>query len=172
MRLISNFIDDSELTEFQKAIKSGNWHWGQRSNNNTLYPMWYQPYFGKGEWNKSAPEVVKTVARRFLDLLPRGSQLQRAMLAGNTFGQDGDIHRDWQEDGCETMIIYVNNTWDIHWGGETIIYSKDLEIVNTIQVKPKRAVLFDSNLPHIGKDPARRCGELRVVLALQAKLSK
>ena len=170
IEVIEDFITDDELDQFQEIVKSGRWHWGQRSNNNTMFPMWYQPYYGKGAWEDWVPRTVKEVAYRFVNSLPRGSQLQRAMLSGNTFGQDGDIHRDWQDAGCKTMVLFVNKTWNIRWEGETVIYTPELDVLQTVLPIPKRAVAFDSNLPHIGKDPARRCGELRTILAIQAKL--
>ena len=170
MKIINNFVTSEELDVFDRQIiPAGRWRWGQRSNNNTLYPMWYQPYYAKGSWDEWVPQEVKQISYRFQNMHP-GSKLTRAMLAGNTFGQDGDIHRDWQQPGQLTMVAYVNKEWNIHWGGETIIYSPELEILNTVRPEPGKAVIFDSNFPHIGKDPARRSGALRCILALQIEL--
>ena len=170
MKIIDNFVTSEELDVFDRQIiPAGRWRWGQRSNNNTLYPMWYHPYYAKGSWDEWVPQEVNQISYRFQNMYP-GSKLTRAMLAGNTFGQDGDIHRDWQQPGQLTMVAYVNKEWNIHWGGETIIYSPELEILNTVRPEPGKAVIFDSNFPHIGKDPARRSGALRCILALQIEL--
>lgn len=170
MELIDNFITAEELEVFDKnIITAPRWQWGQRSNNNTLYPMWFQPYYGRGRWEDWVPQTVKEIAYRFLNMHP-GAKLNRAMMAGNTFGLDGDIHRDWQQPGHKTLVAYVNKEWDIHWGGETVIYSHELEILNTVKPVPGRAIIFDSNLPHIGKDPARRSGALRCILAIQIEV--
>jgi hypothetical protein len=172
MKIINNFVTSEELDVFDRQIiPAGRWRWGQRSNNNTLYPMWYQPYYTKGGWEEWVPQEVKQISYRFQNMYP-GSKLTRAMLAGNTFGQDGDIHRDWQQSGQLTMVAYANKEWNIHWAGETIIYSPELEILNTVRPEPGKAVIFDSNLPHIGKDPARRSGALRCILAIQIELAK
>ena len=170
MKIINNFVTGEELDVFDRQIiPAGRWRWGQRSNNNTLYPMWYQPYYAKGNWDEWVPQEVKQISYRFQNMYP-GSKLTRAMLAGNTFGQDGDIHRDWQQPGQLTMVAYVNKEWNIHWAGETIIYSPELEILNTVRPEPGKAVIFNSDFPHIGKDPARRSGALRCILALQIEL--
>ena len=170
MKIVDNFITAEELDVFDRQIiPAGRWRWGQRSNNNTLYPMWYQPYYAKGAWDEWVPQEVKQISYRFQNMYP-GSKLTRAMLAGNTFGQDGDIHRDWQQPGQLTMVAYVNKEWNIHWAGETIIYSPELEILNTVRPEPGKAVIFNSDFPHIGKDPARRSGALRCILALQIEL--
>lgn len=168
--IVDNFITTDEIQELQRLIKSPAWKWGQVSNNNTLYPMWFQGFCSNYKYSEDTPQVIKTIAQRFVDMYP-GSRLFRAMLAGNTYGQDGDIHRDWHQPGHKTMVVYCNDEWDIHWGGETIIYNDDLSVQNTVHPVPGRATIFESDKPHIGKDPSRRCGKLRVILAIQIEVN-
>lgn len=48
-----------------------------------------------------------------------------------------------------SVLIYINPTWHIDWGGETIFYKNDFkEILYTSLYTPNRCIIFDGNIPH------------------------
>ena len=47
------------------------------------------------------------------------------MVAGNTFGQDGDIlTQDWDVPMSYRSSL-SQSCWEDNWGGETVLYNKD-----------------------------------------------
>ena len=174
-KLITEYSDWADIS-LQKnlwgsTVCQGNWKFGQKSDDYTKYPMWFQ-----GFYNTHAQEYivdndwVKQVGDRFLEICGEDYILVRNMLCGNTFGQDGDIHTDWPHLGdSKTGVLYLNHTWEDNWGGETIVYDKNnLDQCEISKFKLGKLIVFDGAHPHIGKGPQRVCGELRCIIAVQA----
>jgi len=148
------------------------WFFGQKSNNDTVYPMWAQSFYHtfKGEYEEDANEWIREVGDRFLETCGKDYTLVRNMLAGNTYGQDGDIHDDWLIPGESlTGVLYLNRRWEDSWGGETVVYNReDTSQVEISKFESGKLIVFDGSNPHIGKGPQRACGELRCIIAVQA----
>lgn len=176
MSLITEHKDFIELPELQalwaRCVCSDNWRFGQKSNNDTVYPMWFQAYYDtfQKQYKEGIPEEIIQIGDRFIDLIGDEYMLVRNMMAGNTFGQDGDIHDDWLNAGESlTGVIYINRRWEDNWGGETIVYDKeDPSKLEISKFEAGKLIVFDGSNPHIGKGPQRACGELRCILAMQA----
>ena len=101
--------------------------------------------------------------------------LLRAYVNGYTFGTDAYYHVDdnWivEKFGSnvltETIIVYLNKTWDKDWGGETTILNSDNEIEYSVLPKSNRVLIFDSNKFHSARPLSRICPELRSVLVFK-----
>jgi len=101
--------------------------------------------------------------------------LLRSYINGYTFGTDAYYHVDdnWilKKFGSsvltETIIVYLNKTWDRDWGGETTILNSDNEIEYSVLPKPNRVLIFDSNKFHSARPLSRICPELRSVLVFK-----
>jgi len=52
-----------------------------------------------------------------------------------------------------TVMFYTNAVWHRDWGGETIFYDLDDNIIKAVQPKPGRVVSFDGRIPHSGRPP-------------------
>lgn len=175
MSLITEHKDFVSLQELQAiwatCVCSNNWRFGQKSNNDTVYPMWFQAYYDtfRAEYKEGIPQEIINIGDRFISLIGEEYSLVRNMMAGNTFGQDGDIHDDWITPGESlTGVLYLNRRWEDNWGGETIVYSEDHSHVEISKFEAGKLTVFDGSNPHIGKGPQRACGELRCILAMQA----
>lgn len=148
------------------------WRFGQKSNNDTVYPMWMQGFYDtfNGKYKEDTNGWVREIGDRFMDICGDDYVLIRSMLSGNTFGQDGDIHDDWQIPGESlTGVLYLNSRWEDNWGGETVVYNReDLNQVEISKFEAGKLIVFDGSNPHIGKGPQRICGELRCIIAVQA----
>ena len=148
------------------------WRFGQKSNNDTVYPMWLQGFYDtfNGKYKEDTNGWVREIGDRFMDICGDEYILVRSMLSGNTFGQDGDIHDDWQVTGESlTGVLYLNRRWEDNWGGETVVYNReDRNQVEISKFEAGKLIVFDGSNPHIGKGPQRACGELRCIIAVQA----
>lgn len=65
-----------------------------------------------------------------------------------------DTHKDADYDFGVSFIIYLNNRWEFHWGGETY-FSKDPDPDFTISVipKPGRIVISPTYMYHGSRPP-------------------
>ena len=148
------------------------WRFGQKSNNDTVYPMWMQGFYDtfNGKYKEDTNEWVREIGDRFMDICGDEYILVRSMLSGNTFGQDGDIHDDWQvPNESLTGVLYLNRRWEDNWGGETVVYNReDRSQTEISKFEAGKLIVFDGSNPHIGKGPQRACGELRCIIAVQA----
>jgi len=166
-----DWVDEPTLRNlWGSTVCQPHWFFGQKSNNDTVYPMWGQVFYDgfKGEYNQNANEWIVDVGNRFMDICGDEYIMVRSMLAGNTFGQDGDIHDDWLHEGESlTGVLYLNRRWNDNWGGETLVYGPDGS-VEISKFEAGKLIVFDGSNPHIGKGPQRGCGELRCILAMQA----
>jgi len=176
MSLITEYrdwVDEPTLKNlWGSTVCQPKWFFGQKSNNDTVYPMWGQGFYDgfKGEYKEDTNEWVREVGDRFLDICGDEYTLVRSMLAGNTFGQDGDIHDDWLVPGESlTGVLYLNRRWEDNWGGETVVYNRlDRSQTEISKLEAGKFIVFDGSNPHIGKGPQRACGELRCIIAVQA----
>ena len=176
MNLITEYkdwVDEQTLINlWGSTVCQPRWAFGQKSNNDTIFPMWLQGFYDtfNGNYNQNANEWIVEVGDRFLDICGDDYVLIRSMLSGNTFGQDSDIHDDWQIPGESlTGVLYLNSRWEDNWGGETVVYNReDLNQVEISKFEAGKLIVFDGSNPHIGKGPQRICGELRCIIAVQA----
>ena len=67
MSLITEHKDFVSLQELQAiwatCVCSNNWRFGQKSNNDTVYPMWFQAYYDtfRAEYKEGIPKKLSTL---------------------------------------------------------------------------------------------------------------
>ena len=64
-----------------------------------------------------------------------------------------------------TILYYANSEWDIDYGGETIFYNNNQEIIASIRPKPGRFAIFDSSIMHSARPPQVHCPYYRYGIA-------
>ena len=168
-----DWVDENMLKNlWGSTVCQPRWFFGQKSNNDTVYPMWGQGFYDgfRGEYKEDTNQWIREVGDRFMDICGDEYTLVRSMLAGNTFGQDGDIHDDWLVPGESlTGVLYLNRRWEDNWGGETVVYNReDRNQMEISKFEAGKLIMFDGSNPHIGKGPQRRCREMRSIMAFQA----
>ena len=176
MSLITEYKDFAPENVLQNlwggVVCQDNWRFGQKSNDDTVYPMWFQAFYDTftKQYKPDIEPFVVEAGNRFMEIVGDEYTLIRNMAAGNTFGQDGDIHSDWVVSGESlTGVLYLNRRWQDNWGGETIVYDReDSSVCEISKFEAGKLVVFDGSNPHIGKGPQRACGELRCIIAMQA----
>ena len=94
----------------------------------------------------------------------------RCYANAQTCGQDQKLHTDDSLDTSKTIIVYVNNDWNVDWGGETILWDKEKRLI-TNSVLPKfRSVLgFPGNVWHGVRPVSQYCDSLRITLMFKTR---
>jgi len=145
-------------------------HWNKRILNNSRalpYDQARMPYIEHHPEIKNLWNVIQNhIGRR---------SLFRVYINSYTFGTDGYAHKDdtwisknFGDDALsETIIIYLNEKWDIDWAGETVIFDQEQEIEKSVLPKYGRILVFDSNKLHAARPVSRACTELRSVLVFK-----
>tara|TARA_B100000029_G_scaffold477190_1_gene522026 strand:- start:3711 stop:4262 length:552 start_codon:yes stop_codon:yes gene_type:complete len=98
-----------------------------------------------------------------LELLKR--DIKFAHFNGQTFGQDGEFHQDFDI----TVFVFVGPVpWKEEWGGELIMKDTDSEKESIYSFKPGRCMIVDGRKPHKGLGPLVK-NILRISLAIHLK---
>jgi hypothetical protein len=167
-----------------KYINSGLMY-GWKANNEKTYDQ--------GHWNRvilnnscvlpfdhfrmpfiNSHSHIKTLWTTIKNLIGERSLL-RVYINAYTYGTDGYAHRDdiWIPKNfgpdalSETVIVYLNEKWDIDWAGETVIFDDNDEIEKSVLPKYGRVLSFNSNKLHAARPLSRACSSLRSVLVFK-----
>lgn len=81
--------------------------------------------------------------------------LYRAYTNAVMYGDVAFPHRDSEDNDHVTVIMYPNPEWSSEFGGETMFYDEQGEIVDTVEPKLGRLVLFAGSILHKGSPPGR-----------------
>ena len=66
-----------------------------------------------------------------------------------------------------TALWYLCSSWDVEWGGETMFFDANDEVVCAVIPKPGRLVVFDGAIKHVGRPPNRICYAPRYTFAIK-----
>jgi SM-20-related protein len=110
-------------------------------------------------WN----EIQEQIGRR---------PLLNVYLNGYTYGTDGYAHTDIDvhfKNGTHdvTILLYLNTKWDKNWGGETVFFDSNDDIIRAVLPKFGRFVVFPSATMHGARPLSRSCPVLRHVLVFK-----
>jgi hypothetical protein len=105
-------------------------------------------------------KIVKDKIKIFFD---ENVSLERVYLNGATFGQQGNLHQDFENDNGRTLLLYCNTEWNVEWAGATVFEMEDE--TKAIHPRPGRAVYFSGNIPHFSQPLSKDFNGLRVTLA-------
>jgi len=145
-------------------------HWNNSILNNSKiepYDQAEMPYIkSHGEINHIWKIIQEVLGKR---------SLLRVYINGYTYGTDAYAHYDdpWIPEKfgenalSETVILYLNETWDLNWAGETVIFDNKKEIEASILPKFGRILMFNSNKFHAARPLSRMCPVLRTVLVFK-----
>lgn len=89
------------------------------------------------------------------DLDIRGLRPERVIVNAYNHGDSSWLHKDSEHPNHWTVIVYLNDVWDMNWGGETILIEDGGDLITTVLPTPGRVVLFDSRVLH-GPRPVSR----------------
>jgi hypothetical protein len=102
-------------------------------------------------------------------------KLLRVYINGYTYGTDAYAHQDdiWIDEkygkgsSGETILLYLNDVWDLNWAGETVVFNDQNEIEFSMLPKKLRVISFPSQKFHAARPVSRGCPVLRSVLVFK-----
>lgn len=100
---------------------------------------------------------------------PVGDPLEAYRMYTNAvhFGDVAFVHRDASDHDNVTVLVYPNPTWRPEFGGETMFYDEDGEIICCIEPREGRVVLFHGSILHKGSPPGRLYHDSRYTTAFK-----
>mgnify|MGYP005988929019 CR=1 FL=1 len=140
--VVDNFIDPAQLLELRNDLNHFNWnpfetdiYQGNRVLSGMIADL-------PKKWTTLLDEKIIKQAREFVD---KDYHIHRAYL--NAWKCD-DVSLPHHDGGHTTVVIYCNRDYHIKYGGETIFYDKDEDVIGAVSPKPGRAVFFNGWLLH------------------------
>ena len=105
---------------------------------------------------------IKLVIKKYIG---KDIHLRSMHTNGQTFGQGSELHRDRDDIGYYSCILFTTPHWDIQWGGEFVC--KDYKgNQHSVLYKPNKAVVIPSHWEHYGASPNVHTDTLRTSLGL------
>ena len=159
MNYYENVFDHDDLEEiWQSHLSKPQWQFWHTSVENSDNCHWLMDLNNNTFFTQNLFEKLKSLIGEY--------NLDSVYANGQTYGLNGDIHVDSQNENYHTFLYYPMMHWDLNWGGETVIIRPE-GVIETIYPKPNTGVLFSSNWAHFGKSPSRHCKDLRVTIAFK-----
>ena len=76
-------------------------------------------------------------------------------------------HIDNLDEKNRTVMFYTNSKWHRDWGGETVFYDFDDNIIKSVLPKAGRVVSFDGRIPHSARPPVTAAYEPRYITVMK-----
>lgn len=68
-----------------------------------------------------------------------------------------------------TAILFMNETWEPDWAGETVFLDEHGDIARAVLPKRNRAIMFPARMRHAGRGVSRKCMQLRQTLIFKVR---
>jgi Rps23 Pro-64 3,4-dihydroxylase Tpa1-like proline 4-hydroxylase len=91
---------------------------------------------------------------------------ERLLLNVYNHGDSSWLHTDTDKPGYWTAILFMNEYWDINWGGDFVLV-KDNEIYKSFAPTPGKFVVFRADILHGARPVSREAQFPRMALAMQ-----
>ena len=163
-KIIEEFLTIEDLYEIEEILEKSKWVHNNSSNLPTTHDtaiFWDITLKDKIFEDKILKKLKKYVDKKF--------EVTTVKINGQTYGLDGEWHRDNDDEGMYTFLIYASSIHPFNIekiGGYTCFNINN----QVIRVEPyeKRAVLFDSRIEHKGLAPLTK-NMLRISIAFKLK---
>lgn len=175
IKIYDELLTDEMLHDVIELITSKGFHYGWKSSKNVSFSHWNlglsktgQASGNRKDITQELPDCVKTLWNQIQPIILKEHPiLLRAYCNAYTYGTDGYIHQDSKFEEDMTLIIYLNQSWNPNWGGETVLFH-DNEIFKAVLPKFKRLFLFPAAMDHAARGVSRWCPQVRQVLVFKA----
>ena len=177
LKIYDNILSKKKIIEINSFCKKYIWYYGQTSiknkDKNNIIDDNNARNIYKNHWNKNISffffslNVIENMYMRKLfyeDILPKLDFIQdknimitRLYFNTHTLSCPGSFHKDGKPRESlktnkkqYTVILFVNNDWNINYNGQTAFLINDNLIDTTIYIhsKPGRIIAFDSYVSH------------------------
>jgi hypothetical protein len=97
---------------------------------------------------------------------------ERVYASASPYGTVNLPHKDYEGTDGLTIMYYLNESWNLDFGGETVFYNEQNdEIQKSVIPKPGRVLFFDGNITHVARDTVRNFNDLRMVLTFKYEIN-
>lgn len=180
---LDNILRNDTFVNVQNELKSPIWSFGRVTNPDT----WDEDdnIFWMADCTMSSTisdtafyEIINKLNEVAPETTDWSWKMFTATAGGKTYGLDGGIHTDKEEefndmgDGYMTICYFPNEEWNPEWGGEFQFFNRDGDVIHTFYPKPNTALVFDSNIPHRGLAPTRNYKGLRIYISYKCFVNK
>lgn len=177
IKVQDHILPSKSLASCQRWLDRANWQYGWQSNQDVPYGHWNVDITKTGSTNptnvanKLPPEFQKLWQAVNKEFFGNSGWLTRCYANRHTFGTEGYIHRDSPRPEDQTVVIYMNPSWEPNWGGETLFYTPDCTgITHAVIPQYGRTVVFPGTLPHCARSVTRICPEVRTTLMFKVTI--
>ena len=164
IKIIDNFLNNSDLQLLHSIISSKKWDFGQESTSDGT-PFWIMNLDDDIFFSTYIKEKIE-------DTFEKKMNLKRVYANGQTYGQDGSYHIDDYQENAITFCLYVHNIDNIDnidniedIGGNLYIKVPNEKMIFAIEPMINRGVLFPSTYIHKGCAFNRYIKNMRVCIA-------
>lgn len=91
---------------------------------------------------------------------------ERVIVNCYNHGDSSWLHKDGDDDRHWTFLLFMNEYWDLNWGGDFVLI-KDNEIYQAVAPTPGKFILFQGNILHAARPVSREAQFPRLGLAIQ-----
>jgi hypothetical protein len=140
--IIDNFLLHSDLIELRKDVNNFKWnpfetdiYRGQRVLSGMIADL-------PEKWRNKLDAKVIANAKQLVD---KDYSIFRAYI--NAWKCD-DVSLPHHDGNHTTCVIYCNRDYDVKYGGETIFYDNDEDVIGAVSPRAGRAVFFDGWMLH------------------------
>lgn len=180
-QITDKFLPDDLYKEAMELLRHAPWAYGAKSNAETdpHGHLSWKPVHDKrenlgnlekylnGPWSKIWSHVKAKLPDHNTAFSP-GYVPVRVYANAYSYGMDGYFHTDSHRAGDITAIIYICDSWNPDWGGETCCFDEK----NTywaILPAPNRLLLLPSDMKHAARAVSRKFTGIRSVLVFKAR---
>ena len=107
----------------------------------------------------------------FKHLIPERSDPYRWYCNKIKNNETPQSHYDSKYETDTTILYYVNKNYNYEWGGETVFYDEDKELIKAVMPKPGRISVFPANVLHSARPFALYVMEPRYTIAFKYMFS-
>ena len=158
----NNFFSFGDYKVILEEVGKPKWQFGHGSYHSLDpqkkkgYPFWVMGLEDESFFTDHLLNIIKEKTNQDYDLYD-------VYANGHTFGTKGSFHTDWNDERGRTFLFYVNEVWDVDWGGKTIFDFGDDYYFHV--PKPNSALLFPGVISHTAEGPSRNFIGLRITIA-------
>jgi SM-20-related protein len=168
------------------------WQYAWKTSPDDRYPVWGRSVTNPMKGNQNAEQKLlndghqidsAAIWKLFTESFLKGHSLLRAFVIGFHHGCEGYAHGDNTdpEDSGQmpgglnlgnyrSTIIFAFDEWEAKWGGEMVIYNRDMtDILCAVEPKPFRVLSFPGLLPHKPNGPTREAPQFLPLLSYRSK---
>lgn len=191
MLVLDNFYPQNVINSVILEANKHTWEFNRTDSDADMY--WTRKIFGlnyaaiteeTAMLDNFTSEKVKKCWEFFklkTDCGLEDSNLDSVYFNGLTYGLESHAHIDATQENFVTVITYVCESWNSHWGGETVFFSDEYsknpadpvyyqhEITLSVLPKYNRVVIFSGSVVHAVRPLSRSFKGLRKTLMFKIK---